>query len=307
MLKPARTRACGPRLPPWLRKRSAGSLHSLKSQLRKLGLHTVCEEAKCPNIGECFARGTATFLLMGPVCTRRCAFCAVTSGETRPLDPQEPTNVARQVATLGLSHAVITSVTRDDLPDGGASHFVRTIEEIRRLCPHTTIEVLTPDFMGREEDIRSVCTARPQVFNHNVETVERLTPKVRDGANYLRSLEVLAMARRLLDPGLIKSGLMVGLGESRAEVEQTLGDLARAGCDVVTIGQYLQPGRDAMPVVQYVEPEQFDRLKEIGLKLHIKSVISGPFVRSSYYADQALKGGHEVETSLETRDTWRVG
>ena len=184
---------------------------------------------------------------------------------------------------------MITSVTRDDLPDGGASHFVRTIEEVRRLSPHTTIEVLTPDFMDRERDIRTVCTAKPHVFNHNVETVERLTPRVRDGADYQKSLEVLATAKRLLGPGLIKSGLMVGLGESRGEVEQTLKDLAQVGCDMVTIGQYLQPSREAMPVVQYVEPEQFDILKEIGLKLHIKSVVSGPLVRSSYYADQALK------------------
>lgn len=286
MAKPSQTRARGPRLPPWLRKRSAGSLHALKSQLRKMGLHTVCEEAKCPNIGECFARGTATFLLMGPVCTRRCAFCAVTSGEPRPLDPQEPTNLARQVATLGLSHAVITSVTRDDLPDGGASHFVRTIEEIRRLCPNITIEVLTPDFMGRERDIRTVCTARPHVFNHNVETIRRLTPRVRDKADYQRSLEVLATAKRLLDPGLVKSGLMLGLGESRAEVEGALGDLAQVGCDVVTIGQYLPPSRKAVPVAEYVEPRQFDILKEKGLRLGIKYIISGPFVRSSYYADQ---------------------
>lgn len=305
-MKQTKTKAYGPRLPHWLRKSATGRdgcIHLLKSQLRKSGLHTVCEEARCPNIGECFSRGTATFLIMGPVCTRRCKFCAIKTGQPRSLDRQEPKNVARQVAALGLSHAVITSVTREDLPDGGASHFVRTLEEIRRLSPHTTIEVLTPDFMGRERDIRAVCTAIPHVFNHNVETVERLTPSVRDKADYRRSLEVLATARRLQGPRLVKSGLMVGLGESSAEIERTLRDLSQAGCDMVTIGQYLQPSREAMPVVRYVEPEQFDRLKEIGLKLCIKSVMSGPFVRSSYYADKVLEGGHRVETSPETSHT----
>jgi lipoic acid synthetase len=278
------------RLPEWLRK-GQGPLkgtHAVKRLLRGRGLYTVCEEARCPNMGECFERGTATFMIMGDMCTRDCAFCAVKTGTPDPLDPAEPARLAEQVREMGLRHAVITSVTRDDLPDGGAGHFARTIEAVRGLNPKTTIEVLTPDFEGREGDARAVCEARPDVFNHNVETVERLTPTIRVKARYERSLQLLSTARTYLKSGFIKSGLMVGLGESDREVEDALGDMVKAGCDVVTIGQYLPPSKSAYPVVKYVEPETFQYYEEIGLKLGIKHVFAGPLVRSSYLADQVI-------------------
>jgi lipoyl synthase len=278
------------RLPEWLKKstRDDGSVHNIKRGLRRKGLHTVCEEARCPNLGECFKRGTATFLVMGPVCTRNCGFCSVASGMTSQLDSKEPGRVAEEVKALGLKHAVITSVTRDDLSDGGAAHFATIIESIRSTTPDTTIEVLTPDFQGRSEDIELVCSAKPEIFNHNVETVERLSPTIRSGAQYRRSLEVLSVARHALRDGLIKSGLMLGLGEELGEVRNTLSDMKAAGCDIVTIGQYLRPTRSALPVVQYIEPQLFDELKETGLKLGFKAVFSGPLVRSSYMADQAI-------------------
>jgi lipoic acid synthetase len=260
----------------------------VKRLLRGKGLYTVCEEARCPNIGECFSRGTAAFMIMGDLCTRDCSFCAVGTGTPAPLDPDEPARLASQVKETGLSHAVITSVTRDDLADGGAGHFASTIEAVRGLNPETTIEVLTPDFEGREGDVRTVCDAGPDVYNHNLETVERLTPPIRKKAQYDRSLEVLGMARKHLTGGLIKSGLMVGLGESDDEVEASLKDLARAGSDIVTIGQYLAPAKSAHPVVKYVEPERFQYYEEIGLKFGIKHVFAGPLVRSSYLADQVI-------------------
>lgn len=278
------------RLPLWLRKRYANSatIHGIKRDLRRLGLGTVCEEAHCPNLGECFGQGTATIMIMGKVCTRRCGFCAVKGGRPLPLDPGEPVRVAKQIAHMGLAHAVITSVARDDLPDGGAAHFSKTIEEIRRLCPNTTVEVLTPDFEGREKDIRTVCNAGPDVFNHNIETVERLAPLVRSKAGYRRSLAVLSGARRCLDRGSIKSGLMVGLGETMAEVEQALSDLKSAGCDMATIGQYLRPSKGAIPVAEYIEPEMFRKYEETGMGLGFRSLLAGPFVRSSYLADKVF-------------------
>lgn len=278
------------RLPPWLKKRGAISdnVHDMKRQLRNRGLHTVCEEARCPNIGECFRRGTATIMILGDVCTRRCGFCAISHGAPAPVDPVEPLRVAGQVRDLKLRHAVVTSVTRDDLPDGGAAHFSATIRAIREICPETTIEVLTPDFDGREADICTVCEAAPDVFNHNIETVERLTPEVRSKASYRRSLAVLSAARRFLPKNRIKSGIMVGLGETAGEVEATLIDLRTAGCDIVTIGQYLAPSKRALPVVEYVVPETFREYEEKGLKHGIKYMFCGPFVRSSYLADQAL-------------------
>ena len=282
------------RLPEWLRKRQGpldDGVRSVKRALRKGSLHTVCEEARCPNIGECFQRGTATFMIMGDVCTRGCAFCAVKTGTPSPLDPKEPWRLAEQVSEMGLKHAVITSVTRDDLPDGGASHFAYTIESVRKLNPDTTIEVLTPDFEGREGDVMTVCDARPDVFNHNLETVERLTPAVRVRATYRGSLDVLRMAGKHLAGGIIKSGLMVGLGEEDSEVGQALADLAEAGCQAVTIGQYLPPSKDAARLAKYVEPDKFRDYKELGLKEGIKHVFSGPLVRSSYLADKVL---HEV-------------
>lgn len=280
----------GKRLPEWLRK-PVGPLegtHATKRALRGRGLHTVCEEARCPNMGECFERGTAAIMIMGDTCTRGCAFCAVRSGEPAPLDDDEPGSVAEQVKEMGLRHAVITSVTRDDLPDGGAAHFAKTIEAVRAIDPDITIEVLTPDFEGREGDVRTVCEAGPHVFNHNLETVERLTPSVRSQAGYGRSLEVLKMGRRHLAGGLIKSGLMVGLGEEDGEVESALEEMAGAGCDIVTIGQYLAPSKSAHPVVKYVEPKKFQYYEGIGLKHGIKYVFAGPLVRSSYLADKVI-------------------
>lgn len=275
------------RLPEWLRKKyHAESVHSMKSSLRSHGLHTVCEEARCPNMGECFSRGAATIMIMGDVCTRRCGFCAVRHGLPKHLDPDEHARVAQQIKEMGLAHAVITSVTRDDLADGGALHFAKTIEAIRGCSPKTTVEVLTPDFEGRERDIATVCEAFPDVFNHNIETVESLTPQVRNKASYKTSLSVLRTARRFLPHGRIKSGIMVGLGETKKEVNATLADLAEAGCHIVTIGQYLRPSKLAIPVKKYIEPKVFLEYKEIGLRLGIKSMICGPFVRSSYMAEQ---------------------
>lgn len=278
------------RLPSWLRKRLAFSddIHSVKTSLRTHGLHTVCEEAKCPNIGECFGRGTATIMIMGDVCSRNCGFCGIATGTPSPLDMDEPLRVADQISRMGLKHAVITAVTRDDLQDGGAAHFARTILAIREKCPGTTVEVLTPDFEGREGDILTVCSASPDIFNHNLETVERLTAKVRNRADYSRSLGVLRTAGRLLPKGRVKSGLMVGLGETDDEVERTLIDLKDAGCDIVTIGQYLQPAKEALPVAEYITPKTFREYEKMGLKLGFKAVFSGPFVRSSYLADKVL-------------------
>ncbi|MFH0799757.1 MAG: lipoyl synthase [Pseudomonadota bacterium] len=301
------------RLPEWLKKRAVPgeAIHAIKRGLRDSALHTVCEEARCPNLGECFSRGTATMMIMGDTCTRRCGFCAVKGGVPGPLDAGEPSRVALQVKVMKLKHAVVTSVTRDDLPDGGGAHFAQTIAEIRRLCPEITIEVLTPDFCGSEEAIGTVCSAAPDIFNHNIETVERLTPVVRDRrASYRRSLDVLRIAAKTLPfvrggkggvdhdlppltppykgGGLIKSGLMVGLGETCNEVAGALLDLKEAGCDIVTIGQYLRPSKDALPVVSYVEPSTFEKYRENALNIGFKTVFSGPFIRSSYLADKAL-------------------
>lgn len=279
------------RLPEWLKNRcgNVASTHDLKSRLRKKGLHTVCEAAKCPNIGECFERGTATFMIMGEVCTRNCRFCNVKHGVVQPLDHDEPARVATEISELKLRHAVITSVTRDDLPDGGATHFRKTIEAIRSYSPKTTIEVLTPDFEGREKDISEVCSAAPQIFNHNIETVERLTPSIRSMANYRRSLAVLEFAKSNYPDILVKSGIIVGLGERREEILETLADLKAAGCEIVTIGQYLRPSRDAIAVHEYLEPEYFTKLEEDGKKLGFKYIFAGPLVRSSYMAEMVSK------------------
>ncbi|HPQ80685.1 MAG TPA: lipoyl synthase [bacterium] len=284
-----REKTASTRLPPWLKKRGtlSGNLHSMKSSLRAHGLHTVCEEARCPNIDECFGRGTATIMIMGDRCTRNCGFCSVSHGRPAPLDPDEPGRVAGQISGLGLKHAVVTSVTRDDLPDGGADHFAKTIRAIGGLCPETAVEVLVPDFMGREEDIKTVCDAFPSVFNHNVETVERLTGSVRSNASYRRSLGVLSAARGMLK-GPTKSGIMVGLGESDEEVERTIEDLAQTGVGIVTIGQYLRPSKLSLDVARYVKPETFREYEKIGLKLGIKHMFCGPLVRSSYMADKVL-------------------
>ncbi len=280
------------RLPEWLQKRAAhhDSLHAVKSGLRSRGLHTVCESARCPNIHECFHRGTATFLILGNLCTRGCGFCAVPKAGLRgggfALDPDEPARVARMAAELSLRYVVITSVTRDDLPDGGAAHFARTVREVRAALPEARIEVLTPDFLGDPSALREVLDAAPEVFNHNIETVPRLYPRVRPQAHYARSLDVLRFARAHGPGTLVKSGLMAGFGETSAEVEAVLADLRGAGVEVVTIGQYLRPTRHNLPVVEYVAPAQFDAWHAAGERLGFKMVFSGPLVRSSYMADE---------------------
>jgi lipoic acid synthetase len=262
----------------------------LERLLRGLDLHTVCEEARCPNRGECWARGHVTFMLLGAVCTRACRFCAVKTG--RPAgepDSAEPDRVASAVAALGLRHVVLTSVNRDDLADGGAAHFAAVLRAIRRQTQTATIEVLTPDFQGNLVAVGAVCAARPDVYNHNVETVPRLYRRVRPGARFERSLAVLAEAKRLRPEAIVKSGLMVGLGETREEVLEVLRALRAAAVDTVTIGQYLRPSRVHLPVERYWDPEEFDGLAEEGRALGFLHVASGPLIRSSYNAEETLQ------------------
>jgi lipoic acid synthetase len=279
-----------PRLPEWARKSNAhfDSLHRLKSGLRRLGLHTVCESARCPNIHECFHRGAATFMILGNYCTRGCGFCSVPKGNPAKrdmrLDPAEPANVARMAAAMRLSYVVITSVNRDDLDDGGSRHFAETVREVRRALPDARVEVLTPDFCGDLDAVARVLDAGPHVFNHNVETVPRLYKRVRPQAAYRQSLDVLAFAKRH-SAALVKSGFMAGLGETDGEVRSLLRDVHAAGADVATIGQYLQPTRRNLPVAAFIEPAQFDAWRDYGLSIGFKAVFSGPLVRSSYMAD----------------------
>ena len=281
-----------PRLPSWLRRGAThfSSVQALKTDLRRLHLHTVCESARCPNIHECFHRGAATFMILGNLCTRGCGFCSVPKGSAAKhafaLDPAEPANVAAMAVRLRLRYVVITSVNRDDLPDGGSMHFAQTVREIRRALPDARVEVLTPDFCGDLDAVARVLDAAPHVFNHNMETVPRLYRRVRPQARYARSLDVLAFAKRHRPQSLTKSGLMVGLGERPEQVQQLLRDLRAADVDVVTIGQYLQPTRRNLPVSEYVTPEQFEAYRRYGLALGFRAVFSGPFVRSSYMADQ---------------------
>ena len=278
------------RAPEWIREKRMrlSELHSVKGVMRRNSLHTVCEEARCPNRGECFSRGTATFLLMGDVCTRACGFCHIATGRPRPLDPLEPHRVAAAAREMGLSFVVLTSVDRDDLPDGGASHFAGTVAALRRLEPAPGVEVLTPDFQGRFASLLRVIEAKPDVFNHNVETVPRLYPRARRGAVLERSTGLLSAAK-LLDPSITtKSGFMLGLGETADEVRALLETLRRADVDIVTIGQYLRPSRENLPVHEYVRPEVFEEHREFGERLGFRHVFSGPFVRSSYRAEEAL-------------------
>jgi len=278
------------RAPEWIRDKRLrlSELHEVKALLRRSALSTVCEEARCPNRGECFSRGTATFLLLGDVCTRACGFCDIATGKPRPADPLEPARVAAAARALGLSFVVLTSVDRDDLPDGGAAHFAAAIGALRRLDPVPGVEVLTPDFRGRFDSLRVVVDARPDVFNHNVETVGRLYGTVRRGSSLDRSLGLLAAAK-ILDPTMTtKSGLMLGLGETEAEVRELLARLRDAAVDIVTIGQYLRPSRENLPVVEYVRPEAFERHREAGERMGFRHVFAGPFVRSSYRAEEAL-------------------
>lgn len=250
-------------------------------------LHTICSSGRCPNMGECWGRGTATFMIGGNICTRSCKFCNTPTGRPLPLDPQEPTHVAESVRLMKLSHAVVTSVDRDDLPDLGAAHWAQTIREIRRLNPDTTLEVLIPDFQGRRELVEQVIEARPDIISHNMETVRRLSPLVRSATRYDTSLDVI---RQIAASGITaKSGIMVGLGETPAEVEEVMDDLRAAGCQIMTIGQYLQPSHRHYPVAEYVTPAQFKRYEETGLAKGFTQVESGPLVRSSYHAEKSLR------------------
>jgi lipoic acid synthetase len=278
------------RAPEWIREKRMrlSDLHGVKDLMRRNALRTVCEEARCPNRGECFSRGTATFLLLGDVCTRTCGFCDIAAGKPRAVDPLEPLRVAAAAREMGLSFVVLTSVDRDDLADGGAGHFARAIAALRRLEPAPFVEVLTPDFQGRFTSLATVVEARPDVFNHNVETVPRLYSRVRRGAVLERSTGLLAAAKTL-DPALTtKSGFMLGLGETPDEVRALLETLRASDVDIVTIGQYLRPSRENLPVEEYVRPEVFDRHREFGESLGFRHVFAGPFVRSSYRAEEAL-------------------
>lgn len=274
--------------PPWLRAKApvGENFHNLKKLARGLGLHTVCESAQCPNIGECWNHRTATFMLLGDICTRRCGFCAVPKGRPLPLDEDEPRRVAEAVATLGLQHAVITSVNRDDDNIGGAKIFARTIWEIRQVAPQCRIEVLIPDFQGSDEALGIVLEARPNVLNHNTESVPRLYRVVRSGARYERTLRLLDQAKKF-SPGMVtKSGLMVGLGETMTELVDVFRDLAQRKVDILTVGQYLRPSRDHLPIARFYTPEEFAYLKEEALGLGFRHVESGPLVRSSYHAHE---------------------
>jgi lipoic acid synthetase len=276
------------RLPSWIREKKLNlqNLREVKTLLRERQLHSVCESLACPNRTECFTRGTATFMILGDVCTRSCGFCNVTTGRPYASPSQEePRAVAETARAMGLRHVVVTSVTRDDLPDGGAAHFAATIQELREIVPGVAVEVLTPDFRGNAEAVRTVAEARPDYFNHNVETVPRLYDYVRPGSRFERSLGVLREVKRVDSTIATKSGLMLGLGERRDEVVDVLQKLRASGCEIVTIGQYLQPKREKLDVVEYVPPHVFDEYREIGEKLGFAAVFSGPFVRSSYMAD----------------------
>jgi len=281
------------RIPPWARRKyNIGELAKVKAQLRELGLHTVCESARCPNIGECFKKPTATFMILGDVCTRRCRFCAVGKGKPKAVDAAEPGNIALAAVRLGLTHAVITSVTRDDLPDGGAGQFAKVVRALKEGKPGMVVEVLTPDFEGDEHALMTVINSGPDIFNHNLETVPRLYSTVRPQAVYERSLGVLETAKRLAaQAGLsiyTKSGLMVGLGETYDEVVSVMQDLRAVGCDILTIGQYLRPMKENIEVTEYVTPEVFERYAVAGREVGFVSVASAPLVRSSYNAEEVF-------------------
>jgi lipoic acid synthetase len=280
------------RKPAWIRARSPSdpAVSRLKGILRENRLHTVCEEASCPNLGECFTGGTATFMIMGDICTRRCPFCDVAHGRPDPLDSEEPENLARTIQAMGLRYVVVTSVDRDDLRDGGAAHFSACIEAIRTRNPGIRIEVLVPDFRGRMDRALDILVkSPPDVFNHNLETVPGLYKKVRPGSDYAWSLNLLQRFKALHPAVATKSGLMLGIGEEISEVEQVMRDLRAHDCDMLTLGQYLQPSMHHLPLVRYVHPDEFERLGEFGYELGFTHVASGPMVRSSYHADQQAK------------------
>lgn len=282
------------RKPKWIRARSpanSSKVTELKAILREHNLHTVCEEASCPNLGECFGHGTATFMIMGDICTRRCPFCDVAHGRPEPLDQDEPINMAKTIKAMGLKYVVITSVDRDDLRDGGAAHYVDCISALRKISPQIQIEVLVPDFRGRMDVALGILEKMPpDVFNHNLETIPRLYKQVRPGADYAWSLQLIKRFKELYPQVPAKSGLMLGLGESIEEVEQVMMDLRDHQCDRLTLGQYLQPSKYHLPVVRFVEPQEFDKLAKLAENIGFSNVASGPMVRSSYHADLQASG-----------------
>jgi lipoic acid synthetase len=280
------------RKPDWIRVKISANeeITQIKKTLRENNLHTVCEEAACPNLAECFSHGTATFMIMGDICTRRCPFCDVAHGKPKPLDQQEPLNLAKTIKAMSLNYVVITSVDRDDLRDGGAGHFVDCIKAIREHSPKTKIEVLVPDFRGRMDKAVEILRQQPSdVFNHNLETVPRLYKQARPGANYQESLSLLKKYKDLLPQAKTKSGIMLGLGELEDEVNQVMKDLREHGCTMLTLGQYLQPSKDHLPVKEYITPKQFDRYAVMAKKIGFDNVASAPLVRSSYHADIQAK------------------
>lgn len=289
--------------PPWLKRRipSGVTYQEIRGLIQKSQLHTVCQEACCPNLGECFSQGTATFLILGDRCTRNCRFCAVAHGPLGPPDPAESERVAEAVHTMKLRYAVVTSVTRDDLQDGGASIFAETIRRIREKCPGTRVEVLIPDFRGDLQSLKIVLEARPDVLNHNVETVPRLYTSVRPGAIYQRSIDLLKNAHQMEPSIPTKSGLMLGLGEKPDEVEQVLNDLLEAGCRILTLGQYLQPSAEHLLVERFVTPDEFEEWRRKALELGFRKVASGPFVRSSYHAHEAFQALSSTHDSTAVR------
>ncbi len=272
------------RLPDWIRTKHAGGLHNTKRVLRTYGLSTVCEEARCPNASECFSKPTAAFMILGSKCTRNCGFCSVESSTPEPVDPEEPARISMAARELGLRYVVITSVTRDDLHDGGAGHFAKTICSVKRYLPEAKVEALTPDFQGNPDSLNAVLNSGPDVYNHNIETVPGLYPVVRPLADYRRSLHVLENAKKRAPGIYIKSGLMLGFGEKLAEVMNVLRDLRNAGCDIITIGQYLRPSKLNLPVVEYISPDVFERLRLSALAMGFKHAASAPLVRSSMNA-----------------------
>lgn len=274
------------RLPEWIRTKGFEGIHDTKRILRSHKVSTVCEEARCPNIGECYSRPTATFMILGSKCTRNCGFCFVETSRPEPLDPEESERVAMAAKEMGLKYIVITSVTRDDLPDGGAGHFARTVYAVRRYLRDAKVEVLTPDFKGDMSALITVLSSRPDVYGHNMETVPRLYTAVRPRADYIRSLYILKRAKKIAPDIKTKSGLMLGLGETLDEVTDVLKDLCDAGCDFVTLGQYLRPSRRNLPVVEYIRPEIFERLRNRALDMGFKYVASAPLVRSSMNAEE---------------------
>ena len=286
--------------PEWLRRRlpDPEALAKMRGLLQRHGLNTVCQGALCPNQGECFGQGTATFLILGKTCTRNCTFCAIPTEERPPApDLDEPRRIAQAAAELGLKHVVITSVTRDDLEDGGASHFARTVVALRKMNPQIIVEVLIPDFQGSAEALRAVTDSGPNILNHNLETVPRLYPEVRPQAVYSRSIELLKNARALAPTGMTKSGLMLGLGEEKEEILGVMADLRKASCDLLTLGQYLQPSGRHHPVIRYVPPDEFEQLRVEGEKMGFKAVFSAPLVRSSFHAAEIFKEASEPQIS----------